>query len=163
MSGEEFRTYSRDELLGELFPDPGDRIEIAAGMGRLRAEQRAFRLAEMRRRLGFSQKQITARRASPRAGHRRSRSQAWRYRTADHRRLRRGPRRTAGDHRRSCAALVCRALAVSVVVAALIGIGPSTGVEHGDRVKVVPPVGHFAVLDCDDGDEAVVVRPACQH
>jgi len=61
MSGEEFRTYSRDEFLGEFFPDPGDRIEITAGMERLRAEQRAFRLAEMRRRLGFSQKQVAAR------------------------------------------------------------------------------------------------------
>src|ERR1700691_30301 len=52
---------------------------------------------------------------------------------------------------------------VSVVVTALIGIGPSAGVEEGDRVKVVPPVGHFAVLDCDDGGEAVVVRSACQR
>src|ERR1700684_3799455 len=41
--------------------------------------------------------------------------------------------------------------------------GPCAGVEDGDRVKVVAPVGHFAVLDCDDGGEAVVVRPACQH
>jgi len=57
MSGEEFRTYSRDEFLGEFFPDPGDRIEITAGMERLRAEQRAFRLAEMRRRLGAASRQ----------------------------------------------------------------------------------------------------------
>jgi hypothetical protein len=44
----------------------------------------------------------------------------------------------------------------------VIGVGPSAGVEHGDRVEIVPPVGHFAVLDGADGDEAVVVRPACQ-
>jgi DNA-binding XRE family transcriptional regulator len=37
------------------------RAEIAAGMDQLRAEQRAYRLAEMRRRLGFSQAQVAAR------------------------------------------------------------------------------------------------------
>ena len=61
MSGEDFRTYDREEFLGEFFPDPGDRAQIAAGMDQLRAEQRAYRLAEMRRRLGFSQAQVAAR------------------------------------------------------------------------------------------------------
>lgn len=49
MSGADFRTCDREEFLGEFFPDPGDR-----------AEQRAYRLAEMRRRLGFSQAQVAA-------------------------------------------------------------------------------------------------------
>ena len=61
MSGDEFRTYNREEFLGEFFPDPADRAEIAAGMDQLRAEQRAYPLAEMRRRLGFSQAQVAAR------------------------------------------------------------------------------------------------------
>jgi DNA-binding XRE family transcriptional regulator len=61
MSGEEFRTYDREEFLGEFFPDAADRAEIAAGMDQLRAEQRAYRLAEMRRRLGFSQAQVADR------------------------------------------------------------------------------------------------------
>jgi hypothetical protein len=37
------------------------RSAIAAGMERLRAEQRAYRLAELRRRLGFSQAQVADR------------------------------------------------------------------------------------------------------
>jgi hypothetical protein len=61
MSGEEFRGYTREEFLDEFFADGGDRAAIAAGMERLRAEQRAYRLAEMRRRLGFNQAQVAAR------------------------------------------------------------------------------------------------------
>jgi DNA-binding XRE family transcriptional regulator len=61
MSGEEFRSYTRDEFLDEFFPGTEDRTAIAAGMERLRAEQRAYRLAEMRRRLGFSQAQVADR------------------------------------------------------------------------------------------------------
>ena len=61
MNAEEFRSYTRDEFLDEFFPDSGDRAAIAAGMERLRAEQRAYRLAEMRRRLGFSQAQVATR------------------------------------------------------------------------------------------------------
>lgn len=61
MSGDEFRTYNREEFLGEFFPDPADIADIAAGMDQLRAEQRAYRLADMRRRLGFSQAQVAAR------------------------------------------------------------------------------------------------------
>jgi DNA-binding XRE family transcriptional regulator len=61
MSGEEFRSYTREEFLDEFFPDTSDSAAIAAGMEQLRAEQRAYRLAEMRRRLGFSQAQVAAR------------------------------------------------------------------------------------------------------
>jgi hypothetical protein len=43
------------------------------------------------------------------------------------------------------------------------GTGPARGVEHGDRVEVVPPVRHLAVLDGNDGGKAIVVRPACLH
>jgi hypothetical protein len=45
---------STTTLLAECYPDPADRAAIAAGMQQLRAEQRASRLAEMRRRLGMS-------------------------------------------------------------------------------------------------------------
>jgi DNA-binding XRE family transcriptional regulator len=61
MSGEEVHRYTRQEFLDEFFPDAGDRAAIAAGMEQLRAEQRAYRLAEMRRRLGFSQVQVAIR------------------------------------------------------------------------------------------------------
>ena len=55
MSSSEFHHYNRDEFLAEFYPDPADKAAIAAGMKQLRAEQRAFRLAEMRRRLGITQ------------------------------------------------------------------------------------------------------------
>jgi hypothetical protein len=45
MSCSEFHRYTRDEFLGEFYPDPVDKAAIAAGMEQLRAEQRAFRLA----------------------------------------------------------------------------------------------------------------------
>ena len=61
MTGEEARRYTREEFLDEFFPDAGDRAAIAVGMEQLRAEQRACRLAEMRRRLGFSQVEVAAR------------------------------------------------------------------------------------------------------
>ncbi|HET9898246.1 MAG TPA: helix-turn-helix transcriptional regulator [Streptosporangiaceae bacterium] len=61
MSGEDFRSYTREEFLNEFFPDTEDRAAIAAGMEQLRSEQRAYRLAEMRRRLGFSQSQVADR------------------------------------------------------------------------------------------------------
>jgi DNA-binding XRE family transcriptional regulator len=61
MSSEEFHSYTRDEFLDEFFLDAGDRADIAAEMEKLRAEQRAYRLAEMRRRLGFSQAQVADR------------------------------------------------------------------------------------------------------
>src|SRR6516225_581723 len=55
MSSSEFHHYTRDEFLAEFYPDPAEKAAIAAGMEQLRAEQRAFRLAEMRRRLGITQ------------------------------------------------------------------------------------------------------------
>ena len=60
MSGSEFHHYTRDEFLDEFYPDPADKAAIAAGMEQLRAEQRAFRLAEMRRRLGITQGRVSA-------------------------------------------------------------------------------------------------------
>ena len=61
MSRSGFHHYTRDEFLSEFYPDPADKAAIAAGMEQLRAEQRAFRLAEMRRRLGITQAQVAAR------------------------------------------------------------------------------------------------------
>jgi hypothetical protein len=60
MSSTEFHHYTRDEFLGEFFPDPADKATITAGMEQLRAEQRAWRLAEMRRRLGACPRQPAA-------------------------------------------------------------------------------------------------------
>jgi DNA-binding XRE family transcriptional regulator len=57
----EFHHYTREELSGEFFPDSTDKAEIAAGMEQLRAEQRAWRLAEMRRRLGVTQAEVAER------------------------------------------------------------------------------------------------------
>jgi DNA-binding XRE family transcriptional regulator len=61
MSGTEFHHYNRDEFLAEFYPDPADKQAVAAGMEQLRAEQRAFRLAEMRRRLGITQVEVATR------------------------------------------------------------------------------------------------------
>ena len=61
MSSSEFSHYTRDEFLAEFYPDSADKAAIVAGMEQLRAEQRAFRLAEMRRRLGITQAQVAAR------------------------------------------------------------------------------------------------------
>jgi DNA-binding XRE family transcriptional regulator len=57
MSSSEFHHYTRDEFLAEFYPDPADKAAIATGMEQLRA----FRLAEMRRRLGITQAQVAAR------------------------------------------------------------------------------------------------------
>jgi DNA-binding XRE family transcriptional regulator len=57
----EFHHYTREKFLGEFFPDAGDKAAVAAGMEQLRAEQRAWRLAEMRRRLGVTQAEVAAR------------------------------------------------------------------------------------------------------
>jgi DNA-binding XRE family transcriptional regulator len=57
----EFHRFTRDEFLGEFFPEAEDKAEIAAGMEQLRAEQRAWRLAEMRRRLGITQAEVAQR------------------------------------------------------------------------------------------------------
>jgi DNA-binding XRE family transcriptional regulator len=61
MSGTEFHHYTRDEFISEFFPDAGDKAAITAGMEQLRAEQRAWRLAEMRRRFGITQTEVAAR------------------------------------------------------------------------------------------------------
>lgn len=57
MSSSEFHHYNRDEFLAEFYPDPADKAAVTAGMEQLRA----FRLAEMRRRLGITQAQVAAR------------------------------------------------------------------------------------------------------
>lgn len=57
----EFHHYTREEFLGEFFPGATDKAEIAAGMEQLRAEQRAWRLADMRRRLGITQAEVAQR------------------------------------------------------------------------------------------------------
>jgi DNA-binding XRE family transcriptional regulator len=57
----EFHHYTRDEFLAEFYPDPADKAAITAGMEQLRAEQRAYRLAEMRRRLGITQADVAIR------------------------------------------------------------------------------------------------------
>jgi DNA-binding XRE family transcriptional regulator len=57
----EFHHYTREEFLGEFFTDPEGKAAIAAGMEQLRAEQRAWRLAEMRRRLGITQAEVAQR------------------------------------------------------------------------------------------------------
>ncbi len=56
-----FHHYTCEELLGEFFPALVDKAEIAAGVKQLRAEQRAWRLAEMRRRLGVTQAEVAQR------------------------------------------------------------------------------------------------------
>jgi hypothetical protein len=43
----DFRRCTLDEFLGEFFPEAEDKAEIAAGIGQLRAEQRACRQAEL--------------------------------------------------------------------------------------------------------------------
>ncbi|MDR2984879.1 MAG: helix-turn-helix domain-containing protein [Nocardiopsaceae bacterium] len=61
MSGTEFHHYTGEEFLDEFFPDARDRASIVAGKEQLRAEQRAFRLADMRRRLGLTQAEVAVR------------------------------------------------------------------------------------------------------
>ena len=101
MSNEETRRYSRDEFLEEFFPDDRDKTAIAAGMKQLRAEQRAWRLAEMRRRLGVTQVELAGR-----MGVSQGRVSAIEHakpganELQDPRRLRRSARRPLGDHRR---------------------------------------------------------------
>jgi hypothetical protein len=69
MGSSEFDHYTRDEFLAEFYPDPADKAAIAAGMDQLRAKQRAFRLAEMRRRLGITLSSSVGRSASVRGPH----------------------------------------------------------------------------------------------
>ena len=53
--------YDRDSFLTEFFPDSRDRQEVEAGADRLVAANRAYRLAEMRRRLGLTQAEVADR------------------------------------------------------------------------------------------------------
>ena len=53
--------YNRDSFLEEFFPDPDDKREVEAGADRLIATNRAYRLAEMRRRLGLTQADVADR------------------------------------------------------------------------------------------------------
>ncbi len=53
--------YDRDGFLSEFFPEEGDRREVEAGAERLVAENRAHRLAEMRRCLGLTQADVADR------------------------------------------------------------------------------------------------------
>jgi DNA-binding XRE family transcriptional regulator len=53
--------YDRDTFLEELFPDPDDRRDVEAGAEQLIAANRAYRLAEMRRRLGLTQADVASR------------------------------------------------------------------------------------------------------
>ena len=57
----EFHHYTREEFLAEFYPEPADKAAIASGMEQLRAEQRAYRFAEMRRRLGITQADVADR------------------------------------------------------------------------------------------------------
>jgi DNA-binding XRE family transcriptional regulator len=61
VTSQEFHHYTREEFLDEFFPDTQDRAAITAGMAQLRAEQRAYRLADMRRRLGVTQADVATR------------------------------------------------------------------------------------------------------
>jgi DNA-binding XRE family transcriptional regulator len=53
--------YDSDGFLAEFFPDETDRREVEAGAARLVAENRAHRLAEVRRRLGLTQADVADR------------------------------------------------------------------------------------------------------
>jgi transcriptional regulator with XRE-family HTH domain len=61
MSGSQFQHCTRDEFHAGFCPGPAGKAATAAGMAQPRAGQRAFRLAEMRRRLGITQAQVAAR------------------------------------------------------------------------------------------------------
>ncbi|WP_250287084.1 helix-turn-helix domain-containing protein [Frankia sp. CiP1_Cm_nod2] len=57
----EVHNYDKDSFLAEFFPDDADRQEAESGTRRLVAENRAHRLAEMRRRLGLTQAEVADR------------------------------------------------------------------------------------------------------
>lgn len=54
-------SYDRESFLNEFFPDAEDRAEAEAGAQRLVNQSRAYRLAEMRRRLGLTQAEVAKR------------------------------------------------------------------------------------------------------
>lgn len=93
--------YTRNEFLGEFFPDTEDKAAIAAGMEQLRARQLAWRLAEMRCCPGTTQAEVAARKGRYPGPHLRQRArQARREQNGVTGRLHRSPRRPTGDHRR---------------------------------------------------------------
>ena len=51
--------YTRDSFLEEFFPDADDRREVEAGTDRMIATNRAYRLAEIRRRLGLTHMDVS--------------------------------------------------------------------------------------------------------
>ncbi len=98
MTSPESNNYTRDEFLHEFFPDAQDKAAITAGMEQLRAEQPAYRLADMRRRLGITRADV-----APRMGVTQGRVSAIEHakpgatELRNPRRLRRSPRRAPGD------------------------------------------------------------------
>jgi DNA-binding XRE family transcriptional regulator len=54
-------SYDRESFLGEFFPDSSERAEVEAGARQMVNENRAHRLAEMRRRLGLTQAEVAER------------------------------------------------------------------------------------------------------
>src|SRR5882757_8686427 len=56
----EFTTYNTQQEFLDEFVDPEDHEAVRTESARIVAEQRGHRLAELRRREGFSQKQVAA-------------------------------------------------------------------------------------------------------
>jgi len=54
-------SYDREGFLSEFFPDGEDRAEVESGARELVGLSRAYRLAEMRKRLGLTQADVAAR------------------------------------------------------------------------------------------------------
>lgn len=53
--------YDRNSFLNEFYPDETDRAEVEAGAEHLIKVSRAYRLAEVRKRLGLSQAEVAER------------------------------------------------------------------------------------------------------
>lgn len=54
-------SYDREGFLSEFFPDADDRAEVEAGAEALVNLSRAYRLADMRKRLGLTQAEVAER------------------------------------------------------------------------------------------------------
>ncbi|MBB6171324.1 DNA-binding XRE family transcriptional regulator [Nocardiopsis mwathae] len=54
-------SYDRESFLNEFFPDTEDRAEVEAGARHMVEVSHAYRLAEMRRRLGLTQSEVAER------------------------------------------------------------------------------------------------------
>jgi DNA-binding XRE family transcriptional regulator len=54
-------SYDRESFLSEFYPDAGDRAEVEQGTQNLINVNRAYRLAEMRKRLGLTQAEVAER------------------------------------------------------------------------------------------------------